>query len=109
MPSTVTGTTPYHHNDLKRLFMHGALVEGSSSQLACAKSHALQEFDCPLQLRVPLRFFVLSNQIRRVGPVQWANGRPFKNRSLPCVVGTGEENGMGDGEPPEVLHGYRNR
>ena len=25
MPSTVTGTTPYHHNDLKRLFMHNAL------------------------------------------------------------------------------------
>src|SRR6266851_6893132 len=27
MPSTVTGTTPYHHNDLKRLFMHNSLVE----------------------------------------------------------------------------------
>ena len=26
MPSTVTGTTPYHHNDLKRLFMHNPLV-----------------------------------------------------------------------------------
>jgi hypothetical protein len=24
MPSTVTGTTPYHHNDLKHLFMHDA-------------------------------------------------------------------------------------
>src|SRR2546429_441303 len=26
MPSTVTGTTPYHHNDLKRLFMHNPLL-----------------------------------------------------------------------------------
>src|SRR6266513_1957211 len=25
MPSTGTGTTPYHHNDLKRLFMHNPL------------------------------------------------------------------------------------
>src|SRR6266566_8069216 len=27
MPSTVTGTTPYHHNDLKRLFMHNPLLD----------------------------------------------------------------------------------
>jgi hypothetical protein len=27
MPSTVTGTAPYHHNDLKHLFTHDALVD----------------------------------------------------------------------------------
>src|SRR5260370_6538616 len=34
MPSTVTGTTSYHHNDLKRLFMHNPYIQGAGPATA---------------------------------------------------------------------------
>src|SRR5882762_9850197 len=49
MPSTVTGTTPYHHNDLKRLFMHDPLGCLDEARPTLPFANQLDEFLIHLQ------------------------------------------------------------
>src|SRR6266513_5047636 len=49
MPSTVTGTTPYHHNDLKRLFMHSPLESDTvtANSLTCSTKRTIPSLSPP--------------------------------------------------------------
>src|SRR5207302_8044923 len=90
MPSTVTGTTPYHHNDSKRLFMHNPLLDRLGAWTVVLRPDQLHsEPAC----RVPLisedgEFLVLLLQI---GPIS-AESTPQGRRDLGAQI-PGHERG----------------